>query len=208
MQGTTNTLNNYLPGSIGTVSYYPEPETSFTDSITASMDSALLKEIFNFKKADFDEYQGKLNAYNGKKDTYNKAAKDETARRGDLFKAMFEAPIEIPKRPCPPTQPRDYSFVKFSLEKILKSGYTLPTTATLFKATANDNYAVLEYNTKTVPTPTYQIGYLPTLTDGATATSVDKTGHALGRLGYGKASGYESSPFSFAAQLATKTAGF
>jgi hypothetical protein len=56
------------------------------------------------QKLAFDNYQTNvLNPYNSAVSAYNKAVQDEKDRVADVFKALFNGPVPIPPRPCPPS---------------------------------------------------------------------------------------------------------
>lgn len=59
--------------------------------------------------SQYSGYNTALAASNTAVNAYNTAINAEKTRVGDFFKAIFEAPVKIPARPCPPTQPAAYS---------------------------------------------------------------------------------------------------
>ena len=53
----------------------------------------------------YSGYNNALASSNSAVAAYNNAIASEKARAGDFFRAIFESPIQIPPRPCPPSQP-------------------------------------------------------------------------------------------------------
>lgn len=64
----------------------------------------------------------KKNEFNNKAMTYNKAAKGETERIADFFKASFEPKIAVPTRPCPPTKPSEWKGFMLDYGRYIGSG--------------------------------------------------------------------------------------
>lgn len=60
---------------------------------------------WNSLNNSYSAYNNALAGSNAAVAAYNTAITAEKARVGDFFKAIFEAPVKIPARPCPPTQP-------------------------------------------------------------------------------------------------------
>lgn len=98
-----DTGDAFLAGDIGTLKYFPNVDGTFKETKELTIASGVVRTVLLGKQAEIASYNGTVDTYNGKKNAYNTAVEEETARRSDLFKAMFEAPIEIPERPCPPT---------------------------------------------------------------------------------------------------------
>ena len=96
----------FAPGYIGHYLYYPSNTNSvqITNGFVAVPSSEIVS-AFASLKANYDDFNSKVNTYNPLKDAYNKALKDEKARKADSTRATFEAPITVPERPCPPSQP-------------------------------------------------------------------------------------------------------
>lgn len=92
-----------MSGGFGNLQYYPNIEGTYKTTQKVDVDSALVAYVMRGRQAEVASWQSVASSYEGKKKAYNQAIDDETARRADLFKALFEAPIEIPERPCPPT---------------------------------------------------------------------------------------------------------
>jgi hypothetical protein len=96
----------FAPGYIGHYLYYPAPSNSVQVSNGfVAVPSTEITGAFASLKANYDDFNSKVNTYNPLKDAYNKALKDEKARKADSTRATFEAPITVPERPCPPSQP-------------------------------------------------------------------------------------------------------
>jgi hypothetical protein len=68
---------------------------------------------FSFVSTTYNSYSTALTEYNSLKTTYNDAATKESERLKDFFKATFDPPVIVPKRPCQPTQPAEYSGTYF-----------------------------------------------------------------------------------------------
>lgn len=58
-------------------------------------------------------------SFNKKAETYNKAAKTETARLADFFKSSFEPKVAVPQRPCPPTRPDAWNGFNLDYQRYL-----------------------------------------------------------------------------------------
>jgi hypothetical protein len=50
----------------------------------------------------YTAFDGRVTTYNTAKDAYNTELKKEKDRLADFAKSLFDAPISIPQRPCPP----------------------------------------------------------------------------------------------------------
>ena len=105
----------YIPGSVGPAIYYPGKEGPWKDTQLVSHDQAVLMDRFSFVSTTYNSYQTSLNEYNSLRTTYNDAATKESERMKDFFKATFDPPVLVPKRPCAPTQPAEYSGTYFDL---------------------------------------------------------------------------------------------
>lgn len=104
------------PGSIGDAIYFPRQEGPFKADQTVKIDVPILTDIYAHFNAQYASYNSALDSYNNKKKTYNEALKNEKERRADFIRNYFEAAVEVPQRPCPPTQPIAYSGPALSLK--------------------------------------------------------------------------------------------
>lgn len=68
---------------------------------------------------EYAAYNSTVASYNTLKDAYTKAYNDEFERAGDYLRVIFEDPIPVPTRPCPPDQPIDYWGLKIDLGNIV-----------------------------------------------------------------------------------------
>ena len=90
-------------GNVGNFVAYANFEGSpFMTTLVTYETGSLLRSIDGTQKA-YDSYNSALGTYNTLRQTYNTALVNEKARVGDFFKSIFEAPVKIPARPCPPT---------------------------------------------------------------------------------------------------------
>jgi hypothetical protein len=95
-----------VSGSVGAFNAYaPQYATPFVGTATTQMDSRIFMNYLDAKIADNTSYNSAKTTYDSSKSTYNTALSNEKTRKADFFKSIFEAPVTIPTRPCPPTQP-------------------------------------------------------------------------------------------------------
>lgn len=96
-------------GDTQPLNFFPNSEGSQKTTQSLTVDFGLVSYVNKGRQAEISSWNSLKDSYEGKKKAYNQAIDDETARRADLFKALFEAPIEIPERPCPPTAMGSFS---------------------------------------------------------------------------------------------------
>lgn len=183
----------YYPGSIGEVAYFPALEGPSKTTQVIAVDASVILDRFAFVSSVFNDYSGKLTTFNGDKTTYDDAAQKEADRRADFFKAMFDPPVTVPTKPCPPTQPKDYSGVTIDLAKSIADGWL-----------AQDKQGMLA-NIK-VRTDTYahedrfhsRKGYALSGPDKSKTGAIANIGHVWGRFGEGAATMYDTvKPFRY-----------
>jgi len=193
----------FAPGYIGHYLYYPAPSNSVQVSNGfVAVPSTEIIGAFASLKSNYDDFNSKVNTYNPLKDAYNKALKDEKARKADSTRATFEAPITVPERPCPPSQPiawwgadidlktiTDFSAITDANKKLKKAGlqphfYYVDdwTTATTWAYTATSTTSA---STKQDKKLTLAHGYM--LHAESTANDWKNAGKTFGRLGSGTA---------------------
>jgi len=97
------------PGSIGSVTYWSQIANDVNPSRQITVDSGVLVNDWMMINGQWAGYNNALAASNTAVGAYNTAIASEKTRVGDFFKAIFEAPVKIPARPCPPTQPGAYT---------------------------------------------------------------------------------------------------
>lgn len=157
-----------IPGSIGDAVYYSRATGPFKTTQTLKVDQPILTDIYSTFKTNYASYTTTLNDYNGKKDAYNAALKNEKTRQGDFMTLWFNAPITIPARPCPPTQPMAYSGPAFKLSQAFGTSAVTWTTI----AGQTDQTAYLAVGSTNMPTTAAatRYGYLSSTGDTSSAT--------------------------------------
>lgn len=167
-------------------------------------DSAVAMTAINSKKNENTLFATASEAYNKLREAYDKKITEETARRNDLFKAIFESEYDIPERPCPPNRPSAFNVWDINLKKITETGGTWPT-----KYTDAKN---LVYISNTIDsTPTYNAregfrhGFLQVAPD-ASKTTLNVVARVMGILGQGDLnSPAKSKPFQWRTASTTTT---
>jgi hypothetical protein len=181
-------------------------EGQWSDTLTSTVDQPILQQRISYVNDVYSEYNTQLGNYNTAKNTYNDAANKEAERLKDFFKATFDPPITVPTRPCPPSQPKEYTGAYFDFSAEITAGWKA-TYATQLKR------AALETSTGvgTVSSEFHgRMGYIQSslVADAATIV-VTNIGHIWGRLGQGKMNVYDhNAPFVFGlTAAATNLAG-
>lgn len=98
-----------VPGSVGDITYWSQIANDVNPSRQITVDTGVLVNDWMMINSQWAGYNTALAASNTAVGAYNTAIAAEKTRVGDFFKAIFEAPVKIPARPCPPTQPAAYS---------------------------------------------------------------------------------------------------
>ena len=95
---------------------------------------------------------------------------------------IFEATVQVPDRPCPPTQPPDFRGPKldWTVTKVMSS-YT---TAEKQSGMARLN-SIREVASQTVYTDTLKTGFVQASLDTTTPYTATNVGHLFGRMGVG-----------------------
>jgi len=198
----TNNNQYFAPGYIGHFLYYPSGTNTVqqTNGFSA-VPSTEITSAFAALKSNYDDFNSKVNTYNPLKDKYNKALKDEKARKADSTRATFEAPIAIPERPCPPSQPiawwgmdvdlktiTDFTTISDANKKLKKAGMS-PVYMKVDDWTASNTY---DYTITKVDNVSSKQDKALTLRKGYAIHSEGVTddwkmaGKVFGRLGTGK----------------------
>lgn len=203
-----NTADVHVPGSIGNFVYYPGQEGAYKNTKQVVFDSTIARLFLDEKKKENDAYATLVAAYNTKKNEYNKAVADETARRKDLYSATA-AEIMIPQRPCVPTPPYAMTSWDFNLARYLQaSGSAFPTT---FSDAKNLTYMQNYVDQKAVyhAQNGFRQGFLLVSAD-KTKTTIYTVSRVLGVLGQGELNTADKSkPFQWrAAKAINAGAGF
>lgn len=193
--GVNKTPNAALPGSVGTAIFYANFEGQWADTMTSTVDQPILSQRISYVNDVYSEYKTQLDTYNTAKSTYNDAANKEAERLKDFFKATFDPPITVPTRPCPPSQPKEYTGAYFDFSAEITAGWKTKYADQKYRAS-------LETTTGSGAKTTIfhgRIGYLNASLDiSATTIDVTNIGHIWGRLGQGKMNVYDNAlPFVF-----------
>jgi len=212
----------FEPGYIGHYLYYPARTNSVqTTNGYVAVPSTEIISAFSSLKSNYDDFNSKVNTYNPLKDAYNKALKDEKARKADSTRATFEAPITVPERPCPPSQPiawwgpdidlktiTDFSAISDANKKARKAGMA-PHYMYVDDWTSSSEQS---YTIQTIKTATTKQDKTLTLAKGymvhSEGTSGDwkYAGKTFGRLGSGEANFPEkTTAFRYDTQTGKKT---
>jgi hypothetical protein len=69
------------------------------------MDSGILLARYQEQTAANNAFIAARKTYDSQKNTFERALDLEKQRLQSLYKALFEDPLPVPLRPCPPTQP-------------------------------------------------------------------------------------------------------
>lgn len=174
--------------------------------MASTVDQPILQQRISYVNDVYSEYNTQLGNYNTAKNTYNDAANKEAERLKDFFKATFDPPITVPTRPCPPSQPKEYTGAYFDFSAEITAGWEATYTKQKYRA-------ALETSTGTGAVAASfhgRIGYIQSaLVADATTIDVTNIGHIWGRLGQGKMNVYDhNAPFVFgSSSAATNKAG-
>jgi len=188
-------------GYIGEYAWIPQTDTPLTTSTFVTIPSDSVMMTYSSLTSEYNAYNGLVNTYKPLRDTYNKAITDEKARLADPLKAAFEKPIEIPTRPCAPTQPIDVFGPKIDLTNAADAFALTTSNGTnkqggLFRA-AGGAFRTSTTETKTVSyllstsgkadtTTNLMSGFAATTNKDTTTTGWTNTGKVFGKLGTGK----------------------
>jgi hypothetical protein len=109
-------------GDIDLIAYYPYLTGPFKDTAIATISFSLIQESYDAYSKIYTDFNTKVTNYNKLRDAYNVELKKEKTRNSNLATMMFDAPVKLPTRPCPPDQPPAFQ------------GLTLSWDATAFSA--------------------------------------------------------------------------
>ena len=167
----------HISGSIGDVIFYPNSTGPFRESQTYSMDPHFIYKLQGIKVKEFNAYLEAFEKYKTQADYYNSLVLLERQRLNNLRSRLFDQPIELPIRPCPPTEVAPYNGFVLDLKRALGSkGIPWSTNATL-----QGMYAYLKVFGDNLPSSKFynRIGNLQTVSQNAP----EYVGHVFGRLG-------------------------
>jgi len=199
--------DNWFPdansaGNIGNFVAYANYEGSPFLTTTVNYDSGALLRAIDAGNAANAAYTTLLNTYNTSKDSYNTALANEKTRAGDFFKSIFEAPVKIPTRPCPPTQPAAWTGP--NIDWWVANAAIASVNSTVLAN--NGQWGV--FSKMSVTTPSLQSGWLAATPDNTATPVVAAPGHTFGLRGQGNATNaMAGTAFAYRAVTATATHG-
>lgn len=127
---------DFASGSIGKITFFiPSPGFNGGQQ-SISTDSGFLMQAQEGVKNQYNDFNNQKSSYDGKRTSFNDAQKKEKERTADVFKATFEPKVEVPSRPCPPSQPAQWNGPRMMLSKGLEG--SSPTTFASMKAKPQD----------------------------------------------------------------------
>jgi len=176
--------NLSLPGTIGSVTYYPGYAGDAKEVQMTTMDSMQVQSMYDTKTAENAAFNSLNSAYEGKRTTYDDALTAETTRLADALKAAFEPMISIPTRPCAPVRPSAYDSVFLQLDSATAFGTTRTLAGWRGNLVQTLGTGDTANDTKVAVVSVHK-GYIyPTMDTTATA-ALGEAGHIFGRLGQG-----------------------
>lgn len=176
----------YTPGWFGTAVWYTNVAGvagPYIGTQYAMREAIQIANDYASYKAKYATFTTASTGYKTTMTTYDTALTAETTRAADFMKAMFEPPVAIPQRPCPPEQPMSPMGPKLL---VFDSAKASPTAWTAVSKT--DGSAYLKYSTTHVTNDLFhtRVAYIAPASDTTPAAKVTANiGAVFGRLGEG-----------------------
>jgi hypothetical protein len=167
------------PGDIDRIAYYPYLTGPFRDTAIATISYSLINESYNAYTTMYSAFNTKVTAYNTLKDAYNTELKKEKTRNSNFVSSIFDAPIKLPTRPCPPDQPPAFQGLTLEWGATLFSAYGATEKAAR-KAVPNANGTRAQSEAATLRSGFLQASKTDT---SPASTDWEAVGHIFGRLG-------------------------